>query len=1015
MQDSSAGSPFSIRSHDLVGLQSEFQFDVKTLSFFLAFEMHSTTIQKHLSILFLFLVALSFGILEANAQEVRPELSYSSDVRPILSNHCFQCHGPDEDTRQAGLRLDIAEGADLKAIIQRINSDDPDEIMPPPSANKVLDSKQIEILQRWIDQGANYEQHWSFVAPKKATVPTDQSPVDYFIRKRLQENKMALSAIADPSTRLRRVYLDLIGIPPTLEQADAFLADPSQVAYEKVVDELLASERYGERWARRWLDLARYSDTNGFEKDKDRSIWPYRDWVIRAINKDMPFDQFSIEQLAGDMLANATVDQKIATGFHRNTMLNEEGGIDPLEDRFLAMVDRVATTGTTWLGLTTGCAQCHTHKFDPITHRDYFGMMAYLNNTDQPDLFLVDEASEKKRAKNLERSRKMLAEIEKHWPAAPPNQTEDKEATETKNEKSPAPYTGPTLEEAFETWISKQRKNAAEWQTITPREMESDKPYLTQEANGVIFAAGDSTKHDTYTLRFNGLPDRFTSIRLEALPDERLPGFGPGMTYYEGRKGDFYLAEFKVNLSNQTNSQVEITSASETFAKSDSVSARRAIDDDFETGWSISGQEGFRHVAVFNLAKPIESNTEFTVTMELGRYFASSLGKFRLSVADANNPLDASLLMSSDMKALHSDAPYENEALRESFLLQAPQLTKQADEVRKLVGSQPAPMTLVMAERPIEHSRTTLIRNRGEFTQPKDEATPQIPDAIWGDTDSPQPTNRLEFAQWLVSRQNPLTARVVANRQWAAFFGTGIVSTLDDFGMQGEPPTHPQLLDFLAVELMDSGWSTKKLHRLIVTSQTYQQSSKVEETADAQFLYQRFPRTRLEGELIRDSMLFAAGKLNLKMYGSPIRPPQPAGAAANYKKSNWKASKGDERFRRSVYIYQRRTAPFEMLSTFDATSGESCVARRDVSNTPLQALTLMNDPMFIEISEAFGKRVSELDGDVEAKIATGFRWLLTRSPSPEESKLLTEFYEQHKSWPAFARALLSLDESITKN
>ena len=969
-------------------------------------------------------VLLIFFVGNLEAQENNQDLSYSRDVRPVLSNHCFQCHGPDEDARQSDLRLDIANEADVEELLLRINSDDPDEVMPPPSANKVLDSQQIETLKQWVSQGANYERHWSFILPKKANVPTGSNPVDFFIRKRLQQKSNALSPIASPATRLRRVYLDLIGVPPTIEQADEFLADPTQAAFEKVVDGLLASPRYGERWARRWLDLARYSDTNGFEKDKDRSIWPYRDWVIRAINNGMPFDQFSIEQLAGDMLPNATVDQKIATGFHRNTMLNEEGGIDPLEDRFLAMVDRVATTGTTWLGLTTGCAQCHTHKFDPITHRDYFGMMAYLNNTDQPDLFLVDDESLTKQKKNLDRSQQLLAEIEKHWPAAQlDNEVEetkkgDEQANTKPGKKKPKPYTGPTLEKAFETWVSNQRDNVVDWQTISPNSMSGSEPYLSQEADGVIFASGDSTKHDTYSLKFSGLPNRFTTIRLEALPDERLPGFGPGMTYYEGRKGDFYLAEFKVSLSseNESNTPVEITSASETFAKSDSVSASRAIDKDFETGWSVSGREGFRHVAVFNLAKPIEANSEFTITMELGRYFASSLGKFRLSVGNADKPINATLLKSKDAAAIKSAAPFENKILRETFLMQAEQLKVQADEIRKLQRSQPAPMTLVMAERPSENMRTTFIRNRGEFTQPKGKASPQIPDAIWGENENPQPADRLEFARWLVSRENPMTARVVANRQWAAFFGVGIVSSVDDFGMQGEPPTHPELLDFLAVDLMDNQWSVKKLHRLIVTSQTYQQSSDTgDEEAVSNFLYQRFPRTRLEGELIRDSALSAAGKLNLKMFGSPIRPPQPAGAAANYKKSNWEASKGDERNRRSVYIYQRRTAPFEMLSTFDATSGEACVARRDVSNTPLQALTLMNDPMFIEISEAYGKRIAELDGGVEEKISTGFRWLLTRAPTKDEADLLAEFYHEHQSWPALARALLSLDESITKN
>ena len=933
------------------------------------------------------MIVFLFGL---QIETLSGQVSFNDDVRPILSNHCFACHGPDEATREAGLRLDVANDVDTAELLQRIASDGADFVMPPPRHNKPLTKQSRNVLKRWVEGGANYEKHWSFVAPKKPAVPADVHAVDFFVDRKLAKNKLKRSAKAEPATLIRRVYLDLIGLPPTTEQASAFIRDPTRENYEAIVDQVLASPRYGERWARKWLDLARYADTNGYEKDRDRSIWPYRDWVIRAINEDMPFDQFTIEQLAGDMLPDATQSQLVATGFHRNTMLNEEGGIDPLEFRYRAMTDRVATTGTTWLGLTTECAQCHTHKFDPITHEDYFGLMAYMNNADEPDLYLKRANEAEKRDARIAKAEKLTRELKSHWP----------KSTEEKKQ--------PEFETAFDEWRKEQYASLVSWHTITPKSMTTNMPHLTQEADGVIFASGDITKADRYELKFEANEIPVTAIRLEALPDTRLPFGGPGMTYYEGKGGDFYLTEIEATL--EDGKVLAWGKASATYAGNafggKGVGAQLSVDGDIQSGWSIAGRAGFRHVAVFNLKDPIPAGSAFTLTMKFGRHFASSLGKFRISVAKSERELSAIEI---------SDHAMDRKKLEQIFLMQAKPVEKHANEIRNLLHPLQGDSTLIMRERSADNPRKTHLHHSGEYTQPKHEVQPRLPEAIFADFQSP-PKNRIEFAKWLVSRDNPLTARVVANRQWAAFFGTGIVKTVADFGMQGESPSHPELLDFLAVELMDKGWSIRKLHRLIVTSETYQQSSKFENpNANAERLLQRFPRRRLEAEIIRDASLAAAGLLSEKMYGPPVKPPQPAGAAANYSKSNWKASEGVDRYRRSIYTYQKRTAPFAMYTTFDASSGESCLAKRDVSNTPLQALTLMNDPMFVEIADTLGKRMSEIEGDDGVKIEAGFQWLLIRKPNEDEMQMLRAFHDKHPDWTSVARVLLCLDEAITKN
>ena len=989
------------------------------------------------------------------------EVSFSRDIRPLLSGKCFSCHGPDEETREANLRLDSFESATesnaivpgdpmRSEVVRRVLSDDPDEQMPPRLSNKSLSSDQKQQLIQWVKSGAKYEQHWSFVPPILPAVPevaSDQwsrNEIDRFIFAKLSAEGLSPSATTSTRMLIRRVFLDLIGLQPTPDEADRWAtrltnADGQfdEAEYVELVEHLLNQPQYGERWARKWLDLARYADTNGYEKDRDRTMWPYRDWVIRALNVDMPFDQFTIEQVAGDMLPNATIDQRLATGFHRNTMLNEEGGIDPLEFRFYAMTDRVATTGTTWLGLTTGCCQCHTHKYDPITHHEYYGLMAFLNNADEPDLNLPDPTAEKRYQENQAEADRLLAGLPQQWPG---RNDDDRMAS---------------LETAFTGWLVAERPLAVEWRVIAPFRVSSNLPHLTVQDDGSVFASGDTTKFDTYELEFRDVPVGATIIRLEALPDKRLPAHGPGTTYYEGRKGDFFLNEFAVALDGHA---VSIKSASESYAKNqfgnNPVSTELTIDGDFQTGWSAAGRPGERSVAVYVLRDSLPAGRTLSLKMTFGRHFASSLGRFRLSVSSTSAEIVArewspeiEPLLQLDDKVLTDEQRLK---LRNEFLLNAPQLADHAKKIRDL-RRRPASLELpVLAERPAANPRPTFLHNRGEYLQPKIQIEAGVPEALHP-FPRDVPKNRLEFARWLVSRDNPLTARVVVNRHWAAFFGTGLVKTLDDFGMQGESPSHPKLLDWLAVSLMDDGWSIKSLHRKIVLSSTYRQSSDHSESEPAinsptksglseNRLLARFPRTRLEAEIIRGIVMKSAGLLSLKQGGPPVRPPQPDGISeSSFGRPKWRASTGEDRYRRSIYIYQKRTAPFAMLTTFDAPSGEACIARRDVSNTALQALTLLNDEMFLEAARALGKLLAESQHDDRSRIESAFARVLTRPPSERETIRLLAFVADQRSiikaerngeteaqpvddkaveidvWTNAARALFSLDETLTKN
>lgn len=990
---------------------------------------------------------LIFMVVFGGRAESADAVNFNRDVRPILAAKCFACHGPDEEQRQAELRLDVREVAlaseaivpgkpDESELIRRLLSADPDERMPPKGADPLSAGDQA-VLREWIAAGAPYEQHWAFLPPQRAALPSvtgvewPQNAIDHFVLARLEAEGLQPSPAADRYTLCRRVSLDLIGLPPTPEQADAFIRDQDPRAYENLVDRLLESKRYGERWARLWLDLARYSDTNGYEKDRPRSIWPYRDWVIRSLNDDMPFDRFTIEQLAGDMLPEATIDQRIATGFHRNTMLNEEGGIDPLEYRFYAMVDRVATTGIVWMGLTTGCAQCHTHKYDPISHSDYYRLMALLNNADEPDLVVPDPAITKRLREMETQIADLEADLPNHYPPF-------------KGEGTPEELRSAAIKQAFDEWVEKQRQATVPWLVLQPHDITSNLPKLELLDDGSIFSSGDITKRDVLTLRFN-IEQPITALRLEALPDPRLPAGGPGRAFYEGRKGDFFLSEFTARRGDRP---LTFSDASHTFGKiaigSGNANATNVIDGEGSTGWSTATREGEPHRLVLNLAEPLAAPCELEIELLFERHFAASLGRFRISATTAGGAVKANqtptVLQEVLTRAPGSWNEEQRQALRRQFLRTSPELADARKGIDKLRAQLPSlPTTMVLQERAPDNPRRTFRHHRGEFLNPREEVAPavlavlpQLPD---------QTADRLAFARWLVSEKNPLVGRVTANRAWRAFFGSGLMRTSGDFGTQSDPPTHPQLLDWLACELVAQGWSMKKLHRLIVTSATYQQSSRITpellQRDPENRLLARGARYRLDAELVRDSMLTSSGLLGSKMGGPSVYPPQPDSVTAlAYGNTAWSVSTGEDRYRRCLYTFSKRTAPFAAYAVFDGPTGENCVPRRGRSNTPLQALTLLNDEMFLEMARALATR--SLDVKTDDRAAFIFRRLLTRPPSETELTAVLGFQQAQQqrlaageldakliggaesatpesaSWVMVARAVMNLDEAITK-
>jgi hypothetical protein len=1014
-------------------------------------------------------------------------VEFLRDIQPILQNTCVECHGPKKTKAQ--LRLDSAAGmmkggetgalvvpgnSEGSLIVRRVLGLDGDDRMPKDG--EPLPPAQIALLKAWIDQGAVWPksatadpapavesarepQHWAYRRPVRPALPAVQqadwarTPIDRFVLARLEKEGLHPSPEAPLDVLVRRASLDLIGLPPSPQEVDDVLADAARggvdAAYAKLVDRLLASPHYGERWARPWLDLARYADSHGFEKDLPRVMWKYRDWVIDALNRDMPFDQFTIEQIAGDMLPNATPEQIIASGFHRNAMTNEEGGIDPEEAHYEVLVDRVNTTATVWLGTTLGCAQCHNHKYDPFTQKDYYRMMAFFTNSaydvralgDGTKFFetLIDVPTPDQEAK-----RKIIqAEIDR---------LNEQLKTDT-----------PALAAAQVAWQQSMRDEAsAAWKVLRPSHVAATGDVvLKAEPDGSVLATGPNPGETIYTVDALATLPRITAIRLEVLPDASLPKRGPGRDPY----GNFQLNGFELVAGN--------TPVTFKAIRADDAAGGTGIDTFFPKvlsrdvtaprGWRIDASREETRLPrqiVFTLDRPVPALAGLRLQVRLkhqGAAVGQAIGKFRLSVTGTATPqriveIPAKLRPVLSVAAA-ARTPQQQKDLATFHRTVAAQLKPARERVAQLQKDLKAlaiPTALVMRERVTYERPSAYVRRRGSFMDKGERVFADVPAALHPFPDDQMP-NRLGLARWLVDSQNPLTARVAVNRAWEQFFGRGIVETSEDFGTQGAPPSHPELLDWLATEFVQKGWHPKEIHKEIVLSATYRQSSSVPAALEERDPYNRLlargPRFRMEAEMVRDAVLTASGLLSRKIGGPSVFPPQPDGIwDIPYSSEKWIPSEGEDRYRRGIYVFIRRSATYPSFMTFDATSREHTTVRRVRTNTPLQALTALNDEAYFEAARALAARAlrevtSPTRADAEIA-AYAFRLVATRTPKAEEVDRIVASYARQlerfradpadaarvvkgygiasvdtaaqAAWTLVANALLNLDEAITK-
>ncbi|QOV92236.1 PSD1 and planctomycete cytochrome C domain-containing protein [Humisphaera borealis] len=984
-------------------------------------------------------------------------VQFNRDIRPILSENCFACHGFDQKKRKADLRLDTRAGLTHKIdagvpvvagkpaeslVYQRVMTADAEEIMPPPASKKTLTERQKSLLKKWIEQGAAWEDHWSFVPVARPAVPQAgdgnwvRNPIDAFVLERLKKEGLAPSPEADKTTLIRRLTLDLTGLPPTTKDVDDFLADNAPDAYEKVVDRLLSSVRYGERMAMDWLDAARYADTHGYHIDAGRDMTRWREWVINAFHTNKPYDQFTVEQLAGDLLPNATLEQKVASGFNRNHMVNFEGGAIAEEYRTAYVLDRVNTTGTVFLGLSVACTQCHDHKYDPITQKEYYQLYAFFNTIDERGLdgskgnaapMVSAPTAEQQKALEALSARVAAAERKLAGPLA------DADAAQAEWEAS----------------LPAESKTKLTWTAADAVDMKSaGRATLTQQADKSILATDRNPAKETYTVTL-AIPaglKKVTGVRLEALPDKSLAAGGPGRS----PNGNMVMTDFTVGVSRGEKASpapVKIAKAVASFAQ-DTFPIDNAIDANPTSGWAIYPEVGKAHEAVFELAEPVGSaladaanapRPQLVIKLAFNTTFGQhQLGKFRLSLTDAPSPTKAGNTPANVAAILASPSEKRSEpqrnALRDYFrqsvwaggkavVAEIAEAKKARDE---LVAS--VPTSMVMQE--MANPRDTFILMRGEYDKPGEKVTPGLP-AFLPPLPKDQPMNRLGFARWLIDRQHPLTSRVTVNRYWQMVFGVGLVKTSEDFGSQGELPSHPELLDWLAAEFIETGWDVRRLMRTYVTSSTYRQRSAVTPELHGRDpenrLLARGSRYRLQAEVIRDQALAASGLLNGKVGGQSVSPYQPAGLweelmsrgdGAKWSAQVYVQSKGEDLYRRTMYTFWKRTSPPPTLSTFDAPDRETCTVRRGRTNTPLQALILMNDPTYVEASRKLAERLmseppaTASDAD---RITFAFRQVLGRSPKDAEAAVLKSVIDKQRAkfaadLPAAAK-LLSVGES----
>ncbi|MEI6713219.1 MAG: PSD1 and planctomycete cytochrome C domain-containing protein [Verrucomicrobiota bacterium] len=952
---------------------------------------------------FLLMPLLASNVLATPATLPSENIGFNKHIRPILSGSCFYCHGPDEKNRKGELRLDTREGAlaehdgvrsvvpgkpDESELIKRLLTHDKDEVMPPPSAKKPrISDQEIAILRKWIEQGAPYEGHWAFLPLQTVPPPTPKlasqvkNPIDQFILSRLEKEGITPSTEADRATLIRRVSLDLTGILPSPEEVLAFVRDPAPDAYERLVDRLLANPHYGERWGRHWLDQARYADSNGYTIDSERSMWPFRDWVIQAHNEDMPFDKFTIAQLAGDLLPKPSKRDLIATAFHRNTVINEEGGVKPEQFRVESVIDRVNTTGSVWLGLTLGCAQCHSHKFDPISQKEYYQMFAFFNQSEdvnnkgptievaKDEVFGTGLSAEARRAK----IQADLALKQNEW------ETQQRAAHHD------------SVSNGSGVWSNAKY---LEYDTA------SNAGFRLLPDNSLL-ADGGASFNDRYRVVASTELPKVGAIRLRVLTHDSLPKKGPGLA----GNGNFVLTQFSVSLNRR---DIPIRSA---FADHEQpgYAASATIDGLPKTGWAINVGPDSKsamnsdHEIVFVLEEPVSAGEgAFEIRMHHDLNENYLIGRFALEFSETIpgqqkkklEPWIAALLLESKKRT-----PAEQKLVREAFEKANPAAAKKDPNIVEL---------MIMKE--VKTARPTYLFKRGDFLQPDEPAgtlTPGILSAIQAVMkDSPSAfRNRLELAQWLVNPTNPLTPRVTVNRIWLRYFGRGIVETEEDFGSQGSAPVHPELLDWLSSEFVKCGWSMKQLHRLIVTSATYRQASAARpdlvDKDPRNLLLARQERLRVDAEILRDSALVASGLLNPALGGPGVKPPQPDGVSS-FTQSNrpWVAETGPDRYRRGLYTLFLRSAPHPLFTTFDAPDFQSVCTRRTRSNTPLQALSLANDKAFFECAQALASRIVTQAG-VSADLKVWLQQLgmvcFSRELSASELTVLSGYFEKQQT------------------
>ncbi len=1121
---------------------------------------------------------------------------FAHEIRPILSNHCFKCHGPDQDERKGGkegsggLRLDSEEGAraDLgglmalvpgkpeeSELLTRVLTDDRDELMPPPKSGKKLTPQEVELLRRWIKAGGKYTKHWAY-APLEIRKPDPSNSVDSFIVERLKREGLAPQPEADRFSLIRRVTLDLTGLPPTIADVDAFVKDAQPGAYERLVDRLLASPAYGEHWARMWLDLARYADSAGYADDPSRTIWAFRDYVIRALNANTPFDQFTVEQIAGDLLSNATEDQIIATAFHRNTMTNSEGGTNDEEFRSAAIVDRVNTTMSVWMGTSFACAQCHTHKYDPITQAEYFRMYAFFNNTDDADR--RDESPLLKFFSDEQKTQRA------RWEA-------EISALDDKFKKP-----SPKLIAQAADWARAFPKTI-EWKTVKPATLKSQSGAALNVADDGSIRVPNQAVKDTYTVEIP-VGSKFTGLRIEALPDDALPGKGSGngggnfvvtrvraellpsatqgsprarfiRIELPGKAKLLHIAEVQVfsggeniaargeatqnstyagaaaqraidgntageyekgsvahtadgddpwwevdlksereidrvviwnrfelperlqgfrlvaldarrqpvwsrgeNVAPKVSAPIELNGGreiqfadaiadftqadfDEALVLSDTTPVKRGQKKGPQKGWAIGGSTTQPHTLALLTEKTLETapGSRLLVTIEQQSAFEKlTLGRFRIQTTDDARVADSLATPPEVVAALASDpvSPRVAEFYAQEIAQELAADRAKIFALRKQMDDMTPATVPIMRDIATAQRRKTHVHIRGNYLSHGEEVSEGVP-AAFNPLPEGAPMNRLTLAKWLVDARNPLTPRVIANRFWETIFGVGLVRTSEEFGAQGELPSHPELLDWLAAELVRGKWDAKRFLKMIVMSATYRQSSRVTpelaERDPENRLLASGPRVRLSAEMVRDQALAVSGLMSRKMFGASVRPVRPSlGLSAAFGGGlDWQTSAGEDQHRRALYTEWRRTSPYPSMTTFDAPNREVCTVRRNRSNTPLQALVTMNDPVYIETAQALARRMAKSGATPADHAKHGFRLCLARPPGDGELQRLTALFEEAHTfykqdsvkaaemattpigpapagmdvaelaaWTTVANVLLNLDETLMK-